>query len=234
MYNPGMNGRQWRYPGFWPTLVAVVLTGLCVALGFWQLSRAAYKDGLQAEFLQRSRMPIIDLQPDEVVPGRRVRVYGQATGPTLLLDNRVREGRPGYEVFVPYRLNDAAHAVLLHTGWVAAPIQREQVPELPGLPEGSQTGVVLAPLRTGAAQLGWEALEPGVYRVQGLHPAELAARLQLPLLPILVSPEPTAIRAPVAGGVRSRGYAVQWFGIALAALFVYVTMAYKRVHEYES
>ena len=231
MYNPGMNGRQWRWPGFWPTLVVVALTGLCTALGFWQLSRAEYKDGLQAEFLQRSQRPVIRLQPDEVVLGRRVRMSGQATGPTLLLDNRVREGRIGYEVFVPYRLSDADHAVLLHTGWVAAPIQREQVPELPGLPEGSQTGVVLPPPRTGSAQLGWEALGAEVYRVQGLHPAELAARLQLPLLPILVSPEPAALRATVTGGVRSRGYAVQWFGIALAALFVYGTMAYKRVHE---
>jgi len=48
---------------------------------------------------------------------------------TVLLDNKVNRGRPGYHVVQPLRLADGRH-VLVNRGWVAAPAHREQLPQL--------------------------------------------------------------------------------------------------------
>lgn len=223
----------WNFPGFLPTLVAVLVVALLIGLGVWQLQRAAYKDRLRDDYLQRTQMPVLNLQDAralEDVLGRRLRVHGQPTGSALLLDNRVRAGRAGYEVFIPYRLIGNVDALLVHVGWVAAPARRAEIPALPTPPVGVQTGIALGPPRGGWAKDGLEELAPRLYRVQRLEPAALAEPLGLSLLPFLLTLDPDGawMESGGAGGTRSRGYAVQWFGLALAACIVYAALAYTR------
>ena len=223
----------WNFPGLWPTLAAALAVALFVGLGIWQLQRADYKDRLHADYLQRVGMPVLNMQQTsapETVLGRRLRIQGQPIGTTLLLDNRVRDGRAGYEVFVPYRLAGRTDALLVHTGWVPAPAHRADAPALSPPPSGAQTGIALSPPRSGWAKAGQEELAPLLYRVQRLDLGELSGALGLPLLPFLLTLEADGawMQGGGAGGVRSRGYAVQWFGLALAACIVYAAMAYKR------
>lgn len=223
----------WTFPGFQPTLVAALVVALLTGLGIWQLQRAAYKDRLRDDYLQRAHMPVLNLQGARVsedVLGRRLRIHGQPTRNTLLLDNRVREGRAGYEVFIPYRLIGSVDALLVHVGWVAAPALRTEIPALPTPPVGTQTGITLGPPRSGWAKDGLEELAPMLYRVQRLEPAELAESLGISLLPFLLTLDPSGawMQSGGAGGARSRGYAVQWFGLALAACIVYAALAYTR------
>ncbi|HYD58405.1 MAG TPA: SURF1 family protein, partial [Burkholderiales bacterium] len=48
---------------------------------------------------------------------------------TVLLDNKVRRGQPGYEVLTPLKLT-AADYVLVNRGWIAAPARRDVLPEV--------------------------------------------------------------------------------------------------------
>ena len=50
---------------------------------------------------------------------------------TVYLDNKLRRGRPGYEVVTPLRL--AGMHVLVNRGWVQAGKSREALPDVPTL-----------------------------------------------------------------------------------------------------
>ncbi len=82
-----------------------------VALGNWQSGRAAEKRALAGTLVN------LTLQ------GAFVAKF------TLLLDNKVYRGQPGYQVVQPLRLAGGRH-VLVNRGWLAAGQSRAQLPEV--------------------------------------------------------------------------------------------------------
>ena len=59
---------------------------------------------------------------------QRIVVHGEFLAErTLLLDNKMRHHRPGYEVVTPLRLAEGIH-VLVNRGWIEAPRERDQLP----------------------------------------------------------------------------------------------------------
>src|SRR5205823_759786 len=78
---------------------------------------------------------------------------------TVLLDNKLRRGRPGYEVVTPLALAGSEWHVLVNRGWIAAPPSRETLPEV-RTPSGELTIVGIAlerlphALQAGAAPTG--------------------------------------------------------------------------------
>jgi len=106
-------------------LLAAIGCAAGIALGNWQSGRAGEKRALAATLVKVT------------LRGAFVPKY------TVLLDNKVYRGRPGYQVVQPLRLAGGTH-VLVNRGWVAAGASREQLPEVRTPPgEISLTGVRL-------------------------------------------------------------------------------------------
>ena len=97
-------------------LLAVLV--LTLSAGRWQLDRAAYKVALQQRIEAAAEAPPVPVQ--SVPPGdpasfawHPVEATGRFdAGRVVFLDNRLREGVPGYEVLTPLRLSGSC---LLYT-----------------------------------------------------------------------------------------------------------------------
>jgi hypothetical protein len=100
---------------FSPTLLAVALTiaavALFVRLAFWQLSRAAEKDALQAKFAagQSSVVELTAANAASLAQYQRVTANGHyVSAHQILLDSMPSAmGQPGYRVVTPFELQDA-------------------------------------------------------------------------------------------------------------------------------
>lgn len=220
--------------GFWLITVAallVIATG--IALGRWQLDRAAQKEALatqMAERLQAPPVPVADLVAANDLSAlwhRQVLLEGEwVPGRLWFLDNRQMSGRVGFFVLAPLRL-DGGRVVLVQRGWAPRDFQdRMRVPEVP-TPSG-RVAVVgrVAPPPPRLYELG----EGGAGAIrQNVDLAALAQETGLPLLPLSVlqtgdAPDGLSREwpAPAAGVHKHYGYAFQWFGLSALFAFLYV------------
>jgi surfeit locus 1 family protein len=205
-----------------------------IALGSWQSGRAEEKRALRAQLERAMRAPAIVLTSERMEPKSLVLKRVSASGRfvdrhTVLLDNKLRDGRPGYEVITPLRLN-GVH-VLVNRGWVAARPTRADLPEVPA-PGGvvRLDGVALArlpqALAAGAAQ--------GKVR-QNLDVDSFANETGLRLQPIVIEQHSPAedglLREwprPDAGVEKHQSYALQWYSLAVLAVVLLVVLSTRR------
>lgn len=223
---------RWR---FWLiTLGAVLAVASTLALGRWQLSRAAQKEALQASIDAKATLPKLDGQTlaarlDPAIELHRgVTLRGRWIAQhTVFLDNRPMNDRVGLYVVTPMRLEGSAVVILVQRGWVARNfVDRSSVPVL-----DTPTGVVeiqgrIAPPPAKLYELG--GAETGRIR-QNLDLARFSAESSLSLLPVSVQQTGAASEGllrewPRAGtGVdKHYGYAFQWFGLSGLIAILYV------------
>lgn len=222
------------------TLAALAGFLACLALGVWQLQRAAYKRALQQTLLERAQLPPL-AQAELPAPGtrapeallqRRVQVQGEWLAQhSLYLDNRPMDGRVGFLVLTPLRLAGRGDVLLVQRGWVPRDAaQRERLPPLSS-PAGLQTlqgRLMASPSR--AYELG-SAAATGVIR-QNVDLPALQAETGLPLLPLVLLQteagpgEDASLKrhwpAPAVDIHKHYGYAFQWFALAALILGLYV------------
>ena len=160
-------------PAAWSILVAVSGIILFVALGMWQLDRAAFKDSVQQKFEQRLAQDyqLLDVDDDLAdIQYRKLIVKGSYdSGHHFLLDNQVHQGKAGYHVLTPLQLAESDDIILVNRGWAAWGASRERLPEiLPPDQVDAVTGIAFIPgepaLRLGGLKLseGWPQLIPYV------------------------------------------------------------------------
>jgi surfeit locus 1 family protein len=223
---------RWK---FWLiTLAALLAVASTLALGRWQLSRAAQKEGLQASIDAQATRPKLDgrtlaARVDPTIDLHRgVTLRGHWIAPrTVFLDNRQMNSKPGLYVVTPMRLEGSAAVVLVQRGWVARNfIDRSSVPQIE-----TPTGMVeiegrIAPPPSKLYELGGP--ETGLIR-QNLDMARFSAELDLPLLPVSVQQMGVASEGllrewPLVGtGVATHyGYAFQWFALSALIAILYV------------
>lgn len=121
---------NWHAP-WWAWLVALTVCAACMALGNWQLQRAAQKRSIIQAFEQRMQQPARALQAQDTASllPLHVRIHGYAqTQRQLLLDSQVRNGRRGYDVWLPVLVPGLPGMVLVNRGWVAAPAYGQGLP----------------------------------------------------------------------------------------------------------
>ncbi|MBL0090254.1 MAG: SURF1 family protein [Ideonella sp.] len=216
------------------TLLAAAATA---RLGFWQLDRAAVKQGLQASVAQRAAEPVLpqaDLARDEASAElqyhRRIHAHGQwLSRHTVYLDNRQMNGHPGFFVLTPLLLAPG-DAVLVQRGWVPRDAaHRSHVKTLQDPP-----GVVSVLARVAAPPsklFEMHAGDAGVIR-QNLDLAAFSREIGVRLRPLSLqqidgpdSPADGLQRqwfVPAVDVDKHHGYAFQWFALCALILGLYV------------
>lgn len=228
----------WRFRLI-PFVVTVLLVALGIALGQWQDRRAHEKLALQAKMAQGALAAPLDLDgaPRDDLAFRRVRVRGQfVPGWTVYLDNRPYNGRAGFYVMMPLRIEGSTMHILVARGWLARDMaQRDRIAPYP-TPTGAVTveGVVKANMGR-VMQLGEAAPVTSGAIVQNIDLAQLAKVSGLALQPFVLeqgaSDIDTLVRdwpAPNLGVEKHQGYAFQWYALAGMALLFFVFTGFKR------
>lgn len=228
--------RSYR-PRWVPTLAAFVTVVLCIVAGNWQHRRMQEKEALRDGMRQAAAIAPVAL-PKAVDDWRAWRFrHVVASGEydarrQILIDNKVRAGRVGFDVVTPLRLADGG-TVLVDRGWIAAGPSRATLPQSsPPAGNVTVTGRIDLPSRNyyelgnGAAPTGplWEHLDP----------ARFARATGLPVLPIVIDATDPASTAdlvrdaslPDTGSDRNLSYMIQWYTFAAmaAGLWVWFTL----------
>lgn len=111
---------------FWViTAAAIAVVAVTLALGRWQLSRAAQKEALQASIETQQAYPALEMADFLAVEQpltelhRKVRLRGLwLPTQTLYLDNRQMHGQPGFYVLTPFALEGTTQTLMVQRGWV--------------------------------------------------------------------------------------------------------------------
>jgi len=221
-------------PALVPSLVAAAGVALTAVLGNWQLNRAAHKAQLELRIEHAEGRPPLHLGMVPVNPVDVDYLPVQASGQfkpdgTIYVDNRVRKGVPGFEVVTPLRIDGGARYVLVKRGWIRAGPTRSQLPAI-ATPAGavSVEGLALPgnpPLfelstRVQSGPL-WQNVTVDRYRKAfdlNLEPIMIQQRNDLGDGLVRDWPRPDT------GIDRHRAYAVQWFGLGVAIIVIYVVV----------
>jgi len=227
-------------PGLLPTAAMVSVAALAIALGDWQRHRAGEKSAAAALSSAAAREAPLDLAASgndaAAVLYRTVHGSGEYDAAhEVLIDNKVRGGRPGYEVVTPFKLAPSNRYVLVDRGWVAQGPTREQLPLV-----RTPAGVVEIVGRATIPPKRYLELKAdtgtGVLR-QNLDIERIAATSGLTLLPFVVelsdpvTPSDDLLREwprPDFGIERHLSYMVQWYSLAALAIVLWLSLNWRR------
>jgi surfeit locus 1 family protein len=232
-----LGNRRFR-PAFVPSVAALAAIALTVSLGNWQTRRAEERLALGRRLDDAAQQTARTLPPSPVevhdYEFRRIRARGEYSAKhTILLDNKVLHGVPGYQVVTPLKIAGGDRYVLVNRGWVAAGARRDVLPQIK-TPAGTQTveGIGVVPSKY-ILELGARTEEGIVW--ENLVLARYAKWSGLKLQPIVLQQTSKAadglVRSwsrPDTGADRNRGYAFQWYALATTILITYVALSFKR------
>lgn len=235
------------------TLAILAIAGFC-GLGRWQLARMHEKQAMLAaagKALDRAHPQPLLLASDP----RHAGGYDWATGSgrianvTLWLDNQQRGGRAGVRMYCVLLPDDGVQAVLVDAGWWPLDGARDlPVFGCPARDAQAVRGLLAPPPAIGIAH-GDALAAAGEARwlASRMDLAAIARALRLPtgIAPRVLRLDPQR-QADDAGAMlapgerdleilsntltpeRHLGYAVQWFGLAIAVLVVALVMTLRK------
>jgi len=228
-------------PAIWSTVTTVCIIYFMVSMGLWQLDRAEYKDNLLNKIGERKGLQPVSLAElphnDEDRLFMPVRVSGMFdTEHQFLYDNRILDGRAGYHVYTPLRLQ-TGEAILVNRGWVPQGKTRQDLPEIPAslatvefsglMDRVPSKGFVLS------GQLHNEITWPMV--LQYVDTEELGRMLGYPLMSMVIWMDKSSkdifqheLPVLLLDSAKNKGYAFQWFAMALTILILYIVLNTKK------
>ena len=225
--------------GLWPLVATVIGIAIGIALGNWQLGRAAQKRELKERVEAQAAQPPINVGAVELhaadVDLRRVEARGTFdSAHAIFVDNRIRRGVPGFHVVTPLRIEGGDQHVLVNRGWVSWTSERARLPEV-RTPEGivTVTGLATVPGKR-TFELSEEVMEGRVWQnltVERYRKAFPSIRIQ----PFVIRQQNELgdglMREwdpPDFGIDKHYGYAFQWFALAATLLIFYAFTRYRR------
>jgi cytochrome oxidase assembly protein ShyY1 len=222
--------------------LTVVFALVCVLLGCWQLSRRA--DALAENTRVATNYDAAPRPIGEVLPNRSsfdtddkwttVSLTGSyLADEQLLVRNRPLGGQPGFELLVPFRLDDG-DIVIVDRGWLPTGELQDKPDVVPDAPQGEVT--VVARLKAGEPTLANRKATEG--EIPSIDLGTIAKTLDAPVYTgayaALASETPPAetgtlgTRPPEDEGPHL-SYAFQWFVFALLG---FVGLGYAARQEY--
>ncbi|MGO4379337.1 SURF1 family protein [Pseudoduganella sp. RAF53_2] len=229
-----------------PFLAMLVLVAIGISAARWQTGRAEQKEALAARLSAGVAAEAVELSAEPVraeeIEFRRVRVTGEwLPNWPLYLDNRPYQGRAGFYLLMPLKLAGSNMHVLVVRGWLPRDAaDRNKLPEV-STPSGTVTIEGVAHQNAGhVMELGSVKLAPRAI-VQNADAAGVAAATGLAFQPVML--EQTSADAGAAGqgaqlvrdwpapslGIeKHRGYAFQWYALAVMAFLFFVFTGFKK------
>ncbi|HEY2344658.1 MAG TPA: SURF1 family protein [Xanthomonadaceae bacterium] len=232
-------------------LLSIAVIAGFVRLGIWQLARADYKEDLLAHsrhVLEERKPDMLAAATDAPAPASEADAYEWAAGaghflplPVIRLDNQVRNSVPGIRVYRVFQPTGARRAILVELGWRPLPSHQDIPPE-PTPPEVTQLRGLLSPPPVAGLHLGAAAVQrqpDGSLLLVWLDPDKVAQALKLknglsarvlrldPLLRFGYKRDLNVLSGTLPPE-QHRGYAVQWFGMAIALLVVTIVVARRK------
>lgn len=232
-------GRWVFAPTLWPTLAALFFFVLTLWLGNWQSGRAEEKRAMQAQVDAAMREPPVHVGAEALdrasVLDRRIEVTGRFDDAhTILLDNRVHQGRAGYHVLTPLRIEGGTRALLVNRGWIPAGADRAQLPQPPVAAEMVHLEGRATDPHSRYVELGDATPQGRLW--QNLDFEGYAIRQGLSLQPVLLlqtSPQPDGLirdwPRPDTGVATHVAYAFQWYSLATTLVILWLALNLKRV-----
>jgi surfeit locus 1 family protein len=222
-----------------PIIFFLLVGGILVSLGVWQLHRLAWKEGLIAQIATRSKappqpMPDLSTWP-HLVPADYAYKHVELTGrfdndkeALVFYGAGPRDLGPGYLILTPFKL-DAGGFVVVNRGFVPAALAARSTRSAGEIEGETHVVGLMRPPQT--RNFFTPADEPDKDLFFTRDPGAIAAHFGLlPAAPFVVD----ADAVPVSGGWPIGGmteidipnnhmsYALTWFGLAVGLLAVFV------------
>jgi surfeit locus 1 family protein len=237
---PAEAGRPRLGLRFWPTLLTFLGLVVLVGLGTWQLQRLAWKEGLIARVQAQLAQPPVSLMAGADLAAldfRRVAARGAYRHEAAFAFGLAASGNePGARLIAPFVLEGGSAAILIDRGWLPESLLPPLVPA--GLRPGGTVELEGLARYRGEPDRTWLTPDdrPDRRRWFAWDVPAMAQATGLPLLPLVLvldrSEGPAGL--PKATPVRPEfrndhlGYALTWYGLALALLAVYVLSSLTR------
>lgn len=227
-----------------PLAMLLTLAAFCtlIKLGVWQLQRAEQKQLLQTRAEQLSKQPPVAtsaLFSGQALAQAQYRQSGQLLFQyAQLLDNRIHGGMAGYHLVVPFQPDDSAHLLLVNLGWLPMGQDRRQLPEFSTIEHQVMVAGRLKSLDQQLMLLSEQSLplQPQfplrIQRIEIDKMQQWSGRKVAPWLLLLDENlewgYPRSWPVINMSPAKHKGYALQWFGIALALLVLAIRWMVKR------
>lgn len=226
---------------WWAWLLLLMGLLLFTKLGIWQWHRSLEKieilKQMELQSSQYSSYLAGELNPKTIKQFQKVELAGHFDEQRIfLLDNRFYQHRFGFDVLVLYKLPDDKY-VIVDRGWVASGTDRRQPSQIkPIVAESSIKGRVYYPSdkswvlgsQTETTQQGNIILE----KVDFQHIEKLLNIQLYPFILRLNKNDPNALvrdwRVITMQPSQHKGYAFQWFGMAITALIIFLVLNTER------
>lgn len=235
-----------------PGIVTAVAVAILVSLGTWQANRLAWKERLVAQVTARlddapvpapgpSEWPGLDVSAAEYTPVSVTGTFDETREAYVifaLTRPRGPHGGPGYMVMTPLETTEG-WTVYVNRGFV--PADRKLPAQRPGSSVSGQVsvaGLLRVPsqrpwyvLSDDAAGNAWFSRDPMLYAAAyGAPSAQIAPYIiDAAFDPSLPDGLPQGGETPITFSNNHLGYAITWYGLALAAIGVFIAFARRRL-----
>ena len=208
-------------------LLAVIVAGICIRLGVWQLARLHQRRAANQAIAAAMALPpvTLDTSRDSLLHRRVIARGVYDRDHEFILRGRVYREAPGVLLVTALRLAGRDTAVLVNRGFVAA--ADAATPDLSGLDEPGMLEVrgITQPIAEDPAGAG-RNVNNGVVSWGRLDLASVRAAVPYPLLDVVIlqTPDSALPRRPrrqetvALDDGPHLSYAIQWFAFATIAL----------------
>lgn len=226
-----------KFPVF-ASVVAIVAISIMIGLGFWQLDRKQQKDERLANIAQAKESAALPFESVvselEEYQDFEVVLHGNLLQHVFYIDNVLREGKAGFNVLAPYATSSGN--ILLNFGWLPSTGSRTKLPSVELVSKSTITGLVYLPQNNALVTETNKNYGEFPVLLQQVDLGEMEKHLGLPLLPgeIRLLPDDSSFirewQVVTMSPEKHLAYAVQWFGLAIAALTVFLLTLLKRMN----
>lgn len=201
-------------------------------LGFWQLERKQQKQARLEQIKIGQEQHSLALRNIIDTPEQyqdfTVVASGYADGSLFFIDNKIHNGVPGFYVLQP--IETEFGTVIVNRGWVQSTGNRQQLPQVNEL-TGEVSIVSMVSLPSDNVFVSETNTNYGQFPVllQQVDLVQIERHLAREVLPfvLLAAPDDNSAfvrdwNQVVMPPEKHLGYAIQWFGLAIAGLTVYL------------
>lgn len=217
--------------------IAIIIAGVCISLGRWQLERLAQRKALNRTILSRIDRPPVDVQSvanADTARFQRVLLHGRYDYDNeIVLMMRSRNGSPGVNIVTPLRLPGKDTAILVNRGWVYSPDALDvDLTKWHGERDTIGVGYIERfARREGVAR---SPTHPNAYRwldpdaLRGRIPYPIALHYVVATTPGPIETTPARLSVPDLDEGPHLSYAIQWFSFAAISIIGMIVLTRRR------